>query len=200
MKLRDIIDPLLALLQDTKTAEELVSQTPTQFAKRAYIRSSFAYIEGTVWILKQACVGSAESADRPIFSPAEFALLNDESYDLKNNGETSVQTKFLRLPDNVKFTDKAIAKFFGSKAQIDGSSEGWGKFLKAIKIRNRITHPKSIHDYEVTDKEIDICLNATHWFNDVVNEQISAIQTTSRRAIQHHTGSTTMVKNAKIEP
>ncbi len=183
MKLHDIIDPLLELLQDTKTAEELLNETPTQFAKRAYIRSSFAYIEGTVWLLKQACIGAAAHSTGPrVFSHAEYALLNDEGYDLKNNGEPSVQTKFLRLPDNVKFTDRAVAKFFGSKPQLDGGSTAWINFLEAIKIRNRITHPKNMHDYEVIDKKIEVCREATHWFNDVVDKQISAILDASRRA------------------
>lgn len=182
MKLRDVIDPLLELLQDTKTAEELLNETPTQFAKRAYIRSSFAYIEGTVWLLKQACLGAADTTRPRVFSLAEYALLNDESYDLKNNGEPSVQTKFLRLPDNVKFTDRAVAKFFGSKPQVHAGSTAWMNFLEAIKIRNRITHPKSLKDYEVIDNEIEVCREATHWFNDVVDKQISAISDASRRA------------------
>lgn len=181
MKLHDIIDPLLELLQDTKTAEELLDETPTQFAKRAYIRSSFAYIEGTVWLLKQACIGAAQSTGPRVFSNAEYALLNDEAYDLKNNGEPSVQTKFLRLPDNVKFTDRAVAKFFGSIPQLDDRSTAWINFLSAIKIRNRITHPKNMRDYEVIDKEIEVCREVTHWFNDVVNKHMSAISDASRR-------------------
>jgi hypothetical protein len=182
MKLRDIIDPLLELLRDTKTAEELLDEKPTQFTKRAYIRSSFPYIEGTVWLLKQACIGAAGSTGHRVFSNAEYALLNDEGYDLKNNGEPYVQPKFLRLRDNVKFTDRAVAKFFGSQPQLDGGSSEWNNFLEAIKIRNRITHPKNMHDYEVIDKEIEVCRSATHWFNDIVNEHISAITDTSRRA------------------
>lgn len=182
MKLRDIIDPLLELLQDTKTAEELLDEKPTQFAKRAYIRSSFAYIEGTVWLLKQACIGAADNTDRRVFSHAEYALLNDEGYDLKNNGEPSVQPKFLRLPDNVKFTDRAVAKFFGSQPQLDGGSSAWNNFIEAIRIRNRITHPKNMRDYEVIDKEIEVCRAATHWFNDIVSKQMSAISAASRKA------------------
>lgn len=182
MKFSDILDPLLALLQDTKTAEELLEQTPAQFARRAYIRSAFAYIEGSVWILKRACLGAAASLGHRVFSTAEYALLSEESYELKGSGEPSVLAKHLRLPENIKFTNKALTKFFGASVSLTDSSQSWSNFLEAIKIRNRITHPKNMHDHDVSDKELETCREATHWFNEVVSKQISAIQAAARKA------------------
>lgn len=182
MQLKDTLDPLLALLQDTKTAEELLAQTPTQFFRRAYIRSSFAYIEGTVWILKRTCLGAAAGIGHGVFSPAEYALLSDESYELSNSGAPMAQTKYLRLADNVKFTNKMLTKFFGSNLQVEYSKKSWNNFRTAVDFRNRITHPKSVQDYTVSDTELEVCREATHWFNAIVDKQVSAIQSAARNA------------------
>ncbi|HYU52497.1 MAG TPA: hypothetical protein VEK37_06110, partial [Gemmatimonadaceae bacterium] len=85
MKLRDIIEPITKLLDDAHAAETHLEQNDSQFARRAYVRSVFSSLEGIIWLLKQVCL-TLQSASSSRIDPAEFALLQDQSYDLKNNG------------------------------------------------------------------------------------------------------------------
>lgn len=89
MKIRDITQPIIMLIDDSHAAETYLEGNDSQFARRAYIRSIFASLEGIVWLLKQACLKVPNVSGPREFDPAEFALLQDQSYDLKNNGEPS---------------------------------------------------------------------------------------------------------------
>ena len=54
MRLGDIIDRLMPIVEDAHAAELLLGRENTQFSRRAYVRSVFSMIEATLWILKQA--------------------------------------------------------------------------------------------------------------------------------------------------
>lgn len=174
MKIRDIKEPILVLLEDAHAAEQYLEETDSQFSRRAYIRSIFAYIEGSVWILKQTCLKAKPFSGVRRMSPIEYALLVEETYDLKSNGEPKAQSKFLRLPDNIKFTFKVVNKLFQSNIDLGVGKDEWSKFQCALKIRHRITHPKNTKTFEISDKEIELCKEVCSWFNDIVYECFEA--------------------------
>ena len=182
MKFGEIKAPLLQLLQDAQSAEDLLSSGDTQFARRAYVRSLFAFIEGAVWILKYACRnGRTPKGVLPV-SPGEYALLGDASYELKSSGEVAEQPKFLRLQENVKFCAALFNRLFGSKIDLKVGSGDWQKFITAIGIRNRITHPKHLSDFDISDEELKMCQDTCLWFNDHVSEAVNAVVTCSTSA------------------
>jgi Spy/CpxP family protein refolding chaperone len=84
-------------------------------AKRAYIRSVFAFIEGSVWTLKQTALNNKSA--NTLLMEAEIAMLSDKVYELNGTGEI--------------------------KLEIDTICDDWNHFQKSIKVRNRITHPKN---------------------------------------------------------
>jgi hypothetical protein len=122
-------------------------------------------IEGAIWVLKQTVL-HAPGPKR--FTPAEYALLSDKTYELKSNGQIKVQTKYLKLPENCRFTFDVLAKVFGSEFNLGVGTAAWDKFLAAQEIRNRITHPKTVAEFEVSDSEIATCKEACSWFNDLM--------------------------------
>ena len=99
----------MPLLEDAAEAESNLDKNPTsQFARRTYIRTIFSCVEGTVWVLKDVCFKAKPTSGKRTMSVAEFSLLKEVSYELKNNGEIGTSAKFLRLPDNIRFTFKTI--------------------------------------------------------------------------------------------
>lgn len=114
-------------------------------------------------------------------SIAEYALLSEESYELKSNGEPKVQTKFLRLPDNIRFIFSLINKLFQANIDLGIGKQEWEKFRKALEIRHRIIHPKESKAFEITDKEIKMCKEVCSWFNVLVHECFEAITQTSKK-------------------
>jgi len=185
MKLKDIMNPLFVLLEDAHSAEQFLDENDTQFTRRAYIRSIFAYIEGTVWILKQTCLKAKPISGNKRISLAEHALLSEETYELKSNGEPKTQTKFLRLPDNLKFTFGLINKLFKTSIDLGVGKKEWDNFLKALEIRHRITHPKESQAFEISDKEIQICKEVCSWFNELVHACFERISQISKKVAEN---------------
>jgi hypothetical protein len=176
MLLGEFRDPLMILLEDARQAEIHLDANPSsQFARRAYIRSVFATIEGSIWLIKTACLSAKNTKGQKMYTPSEFALLREESYELKSNGEVKISPKFLKLPDNIKFIFKYISKRSGYDINIGVGAKTWEGFLQALEIRHRITHPKNTAAFNITDDEIATCRATTSWFNELIVNSINAL-------------------------
>ena len=161
----DLIEMIQLLSSDVKVASELSSHNDSQFARRAYIRCVFSMIEGNIFQMKAVILKAFEGGHLTI-TLAEQALLREESYDLANNGACKIQQKFIRLQQNIKFTLALFARMYGETFEPDTSIHGWDSFNTAVKIRNRITHPRSPEEFNILDNEIPIIEEARAWFAD----------------------------------
>lgn len=169
MTIGDVRKQIVPMLEDANWAEKQLEGRDSQHTRRAYVRSVFAMIEGTLWVLKQTVLAArAEPGGTPPFTLGEYALLSEKTYHLKANGEPKDQPKFLRLPDNLKFTFAVIAKYFDRDLKLGVESRSWEDFLQAHTVRNRITHPKTPEEFDISDSEIVICKRTTAWFYKLV--------------------------------
>lgn len=182
VKLGDIKDRLMPMLDDAHWAEQTLDRDDNQFTRRAYIRSVFSMIEGTVWALKQTVLGApAPPGQKKRLLAGEYELLSDKTYELKSNGQIKAQAKYLRLPENIRFTFSMLDKYFGIEFDLGVGTPSWDKFLVAQDIRNRITHPRTMGEFSVTDKEISICKDACSWFNTLVASLFTGLAERSMR-------------------
>jgi hypothetical protein len=177
--LGDVTRRIQKLLEDACEAEKFLKSNGSQFARRAYIRSTFAYMEGTIWLLKQMIVQTvfqSKAVANPlrILSIAELGLLSDVSYDLKDNGEPYEQQKFLPLPKNLRFTIIVLNRFGGSSIDLKTDSAIWNHFKQAIQVRHRITHPKNAGEIDITDDEIHHAIEVCNWFIGISKDCIEA--------------------------
>ena len=142
-----------ALDQDATSLLTRAKEDPDATARRSAVRAAFAAIEGLVFATKGLILEPFPQG-RHHYSDAEVALLREETYALSNKGEATVQTRFLRLEDNLRFMWKMFVKEWGIDPEIDFESDGWKSFCRSIKVRNRITHPRRAEDLSVSDIEI----------------------------------------------
>lgn len=157
------------MIYDAHWAEQALDKEDNQFTRRAYVRNVFAMIEGSILVLKQTVLFAPVPEGRvKKLSPAEYALLSDKTYELKSNGQTKEQTKYLKLPENFRFTFGVLTKYFGTEFNLGVGTVAWDNFLAAQEIRNRITHPKTVTEFEVSDSELATCKEACSWFNELV--------------------------------
>lgn len=178
----DFHDKIMPILEDALWAESALNSEDNKFTRRAYIRSLFSMIEGTVWILKQTVLHAPVRDGKPKrLSPAEYALLSDKTYDLTSSGEPKEQTKFLKLPENVRFTFNILSKYFGIKFDLGVGSTNWNFFLEAQKIRNRIAHPKTPEEFNISDDEIQTCKMVCSWFNLLILKVLKGIASTKKQ-------------------
>lgn len=101
----------------------------------------------------------------------ELGILNEEAYELKVNGKIGTQTKFYQLQPRMRFIISAFARLYGNEHYVvDVSTQGWEQFDKALRIRHRITHPKDVESFKITDEEIAVVESAKKWFADTIKE------------------------------
>jgi len=105
---------LKPLVEDAIMTDRLLEKEDNQFKRRIFIRSFFAFVEGSIWCFKQNVLNEATFNNLTIgITEAEYALLSDKTYDLKSNGETKENNKHLKLPENLRFTFTVLQKAFG---------------------------------------------------------------------------------------
>jgi hypothetical protein len=140
---------VLYLAEDANICLARSEEEPLQFWLRSLVRTMFAMVEGVTFRMKQIALQSFQLGCAE-FSLPELAILREESYELKENGEPRAQTKFLKFNSNLRFTFKTYAKALHCNYVLDLNDEGWSSLNKAVKVRNRLTHPKAINDLEIT--------------------------------------------------
>ena len=146
------------MLEDAEWAEQVLDSNNTQFTRRAYVRNLFAMMEGCIWALKEIVLLAHPAGGRRKFlAKGEYELLSDTSYELKSNGDVKEQVKYLRLPENIRFTFRVLEKYFEGSYNLEVGGRGWQAFLAAQAVRNRITHPKTCEDFSISDIEIEQC-------------------------------------------
>lgn len=165
-------DPLpelfLCLANDVVIAERELDEAEPQSRRRSYVRAVFALVEGVTFVMKQFALSVHESGGIT-FPSAELALLREEQYDL-DKGTPRTQQKFLKVADNMRFAFKMFAEAFQSTYILDTSVHHWQRFLVAIDVRNRITHPKAPDDLIISDDEMRRIQEVAAWYRTVTGD------------------------------
>jgi hypothetical protein len=154
----------LILRQDVLDCGKLaLDNNKTDWGSRAFTHAVFAMIEGGVFRLKQMALKLSEHG-KGNFSRAELVILEETSYDLNDKGQTQTQVKFVPLTRNIKFAFIACARAWGVQYELRVDDSGFDSFQAALKIRNRITHPKRLEDLNLSEKEVGQVEKAARWF------------------------------------
>ena len=70
-------------------------------------------------------------------------------------GEVIESILMTMTSNNVLFSLRSFAEVVGLSLRIDKGGRNWQAYSEALKIRDRITHPKRLKDVELTDAEIE---------------------------------------------
>lgn len=146
--------------KDVQATHKEAKASGLQWHRRSYVRAVFAEIEASIFLLKQDCLGRPDASS---YSLAELSVLREESYGVDNRGEAAVQTRFVPLDQNVRFTFAAYSKGMLTNS-LDVGAQGWRDFKEAITIRNRITHPKHSNLLDVSDADFALIERAYAWY------------------------------------
>jgi hypothetical protein len=161
-------EELLPILsQDAEEAIKFAEKEKTSRAYRSAFRTLFASLEGFIYLMK--LLPQAGSRSTPgVFSVAELALLEEETYGLDESGEPRTWTKYLRLEDNLRFTIRMLAKRTGSEFELDLNDGGWQSLKASLQIRHRVTHPRHKSDLAVTEEEFKRLVKGFNWAHAVL--------------------------------
>jgi hypothetical protein len=137
-----------------------------QFRRRTLIRTLFAVIEGTIFALKHLLLEEHRVGILDL-SPAEYAVLAEESYRVDQRGKLRGSVRYPSLKGNIKFTFSMYALARGASSEFTkplAEDSRWQSFCNAIDIRNRLMHPKSADDLIVSDLEWKDVQASREWF------------------------------------
>lgn len=149
-----------SLLLDVIAAMQRQSDSDTQSTRRELVRTLFAAIEGLVWTYRQHVVQAAGELE--ILTPEEDLAFSEKSVVVTDQGKIVEQTKFMPLLAVIRLTTRLALRINATiEARFDGAD--WDKFRKALKVRHRVTHPKSNADLLLDTEDVLICLAAFDW-------------------------------------
>lgn len=174
-------DTFYALIDDLEddweyAFQELALVDDEQFYRRTLTRTLFAVIEGTVFALKHLILEEHRVGLLDL-SPAEYAVLAEESYSLDQKGHIKESIRYPGLRENVKFTFSMYARARSASSGFTkplAKDPRWSNFYEAIKVRNRLTHPKSAEDLIVSDSDWEAVQASEEWFTEQ-HEHLRAI-------------------------
>ena len=172
---------------DVKEAGELCRNGLNSFRLRTYIRTFFALVEGTSFVIKQLALTMHEH--EPCFSEEEVSLLRELTYELDDRGNVRRRPRYLGTADNIKFIVKSLTKAFDRQSNTSFDGEGWERFKELIDLRNRITHPKDATSLKILESDTiiidqqmelgertDILLRGADWYRLTLVEIASSIE------------------------
>lgn len=150
------------LLFDSLRYQSDAELSPDQSHKRSFVRSVFAFIDASAYVLKQLALSNHER-NNMLYSAAELSMLRDESYNVSDKGRAETQQKFIPTESNFRFALNMVMRCTKSDFDLDTDSEGWRAFKSALKVRHRITHPKQFASLTITADEFRTTAAALSW-------------------------------------
>ena len=147
-------------MEDVLEAKKRLDSSNTASNRRNLIRTCLSGIEGMLWFLKVQ-VFERRRTVRSV-SRIELDAIFERSYSTNENGVVREAPRFLTTLTTIKLLAKVIHRDYPTFAP-DFSDIGWDRVQKAIEIRNRITHPKSIDDLDVSIDDAENAQAAFFW-------------------------------------
>ena len=149
------------LLDDVLESYKILeSDKESQHLRRAAVRNVFSFIEAVVHIIKHEIKSDLR--------------LNRFSYTLtKNNCEVLFEEKirneeiipfFIPIETNIKKTFSLASKVWGlERFNLNTNDEKYRAFLIAKEVRNKLTHPRTFYDIQITSDDISNVSKAYIW-------------------------------------
>ncbi len=130
-----------------------------EFHARQFFRAAFAFIEGVTFALKTRAAHYC-LAEGIELSDGEIDFVAERDYRLNNNGTVSEQSAHIRLADNVRFAIAICEKARRMPPTFDANVAWWSQLMASIRVRDRLMHPKSPEDLDITHDEVNILFDA----------------------------------------
>ncbi len=110
------------------------------------------------------------------FTPEEILALKDQKSCINENGKVKIIPAKISLKANIQLSIHAFAKAIEVDYEFNFGNEEGETFLEAVRIRNRIAHPKSAKCWVISDTEERMVLSSWIWFSQHLSKVSSIIK------------------------
>ena len=135
------------------------------FKIRTQVRTIFSCIEAYVSHLKQSAL-LFSLPEEAAFSHAEALALQEQESFVKDDGTIGFRRMKLGLKVNIRLAFSSYARACDREYKIDFGGQGGQDFLKAVKIRDQIMHPKSSASLNLNESDAELAIRAWCWFGE----------------------------------
>jgi hypothetical protein len=142
------------------------------YAQRALIRGHFALMEGLSYAMRQVTLASLQGSG--VLSESEIVLLREERLTIDEQGRPRSNAQYLKFPESLLFSIGCYAKNHGATFVPDKSGPGWQALRNTVKVRDRITHPKSAASLDVLEGELTSFVEAASWWKKTMLDMFAA--------------------------
>lgn len=154
---------LVECIDRGEVADDGAVHADYEFYARQLIRAAFAYIEAVTFSVKARSAGRCMEQGIDI-TPQERYFATDTEYEINEKGEVVETVAKISLARNIRFALAINRKAHGMAEPFDASVEWWSCLRDAIRIRDRLTHPKMPGDLDVSGDDIVKVLRARAGF------------------------------------
>lgn len=159
-----------------RCAKELSASKGDQFWRRTLVRIFAAHAEGIIFHLKQSTLLLA-SHIKVTFTEGEIAFLKEVSFELDEKGHVSERGgKYPKFLSNFRFACQSFCRANRSDLILKYDVHGFESFQHMVKLRDRLTHPKSTNALTISDEEIEDIRKAIIWYHLHLRSLVSESQ------------------------
>jgi uncharacterized protein YjhX (UPF0386 family) len=137
--------------------------------RRFYIRAVFALVEAFVEQHRRLLLELCECHKIELTEKTRKKLREIKEV-FRDDGTIEEQAQYLQIFDKIKEVYKAAGVGFGQPLKVTFGDRGWTTFKTAMEIRNRVTHPKNVHDCWIFEDALKTVNGADEWFKKLQNE------------------------------
>lgn len=163
-----MMEATTTMAEELKMIEDKIPPTNAA-SRRIAIRSAFSSIEillseisATLIRIVRPPVDSAPHEEKHRHF-LELCALSDISYEIRQNGTLVIKAPRIQFENRVLFVLNVLDRTIGRQTR-PKKIDGWQEFQDAIKIRNRITHPKTKDDLAVSQGDYETVIKGVQWF------------------------------------
>lgn len=139
-----------------------------EFSARQLVRAFFAYVEGTIYSLK-GFAGAQLAFMGLVLEEHEWDLIHEYQHVLDDNGKVKHQRAAIRLIPNLKFMLSMLGDTMGADEVDFNKKNWWPAFRRSIKVRDRLMHPKSLSDMNISYGELGDLIEAREGFDELLS-------------------------------
>ena len=148
-----------ALIHDWMETQELLEKDRRDSIKRTCVVRAMAYIEGLTFALKTLARDNYSAK----LSPIEILALEEKQVQVDNSGRIKCRPSFCATLHSLRFAFSLLSRIFAVDLEINYGGKNWQCLKRVAETRNRVVHPKTVHDLKVDDADLDDASHAVRW-------------------------------------
>ena len=154
-----------------RLGEQIQKDDKKSESKRNYIRTFFSMVDAIGYATRQILLNKHDQ-NEIVLSPEEIYLLKEKSIEFDQNGHIKTKDRYYNAESFFKFTYITYSKHLNKESLYKNLMEDdrYRCFKDALKIRNRITHPKGPKSIIISNIEFDEICKAHDWYHNFIIE------------------------------